>query len=83
MYRIRFTEKADKQFLKLEKNIQERIGRVFERIRIRPEAYVEKLIGEPGYKLRIGDYRVLLDIVNKDLIILILKVGYRKNIYKN
>jgi mRNA interferase RelE/StbE len=82
MYEIEFTDIAKKQFLKLEKTIQERIGAVLERIKIRPESFVEKLVGEPGYKLRIGDYRVMLDVDHNKLIILILKVGYRKNIYK-
>ena len=83
MYEIEFTPKAKKQFFKLEKNVQERIGSVFERIKFRPESFVEKLVGEPGYKLRVGDYRVFLDIDGKKLIILVLKIGHRKNVYKN
>jgi len=83
MYSIEFTDKAKRQFLKLEKDIQERIGTVLERIKIRPEDFVEKLVGEPGFKLRIGDYRAYLDIDNNKLIILVLKVGHRKNFYKN
>jgi mRNA interferase RelE/StbE len=82
MYDIEFTEDAKRQFLKLDKSIQERIGSVLERVRILPEHFVEKLVGEPGYKLRVGDYRVILDIINQDLIILVLEVSHRKNIYK-
>lgn len=81
MYEIIFTEKAKRQFIKLEKNIQERIGATLERIKIRPEHFVEKLVGESGYKLRVGDYRVILDIEKNKLLILILKIGHRKNIY--
>jgi len=80
-YEIIFSDKALRQIKKLEKNVQERIIAVLERIRIRPETYVTKLVGDPGYKLRVGDYRVILDIDNKILRILILKVGHRKNIY--
>ncbi|MFA4955541.1 MAG: type II toxin-antitoxin system RelE/ParE family toxin [Candidatus Methanoperedens sp.] len=40
-----------------------------------------KLVGDPGYKLRVGDYRVIMDIDNKIIRILILKVGHRRNIY--
>lgn len=83
MYEIEFTDKAKREFLKLEKSIQERIGSVLERIRIRPEHFVEKLVREPGYKLRVGDYRVILDIDHNKLIILVLKIGHRKNIYKS
>ncbi len=80
-YEIIFSDKALKQFEKLERKLQERIIAVLERIRIRPEAYVTKLVGDPGYKLRVSDYRIIMDIDNKRLKILVLKVGHRKNIY--
>lgn len=81
IYEIIFSDNALRQLKKLEKNIQIRIIAVLERVRIRPETYVSKLVGEPGYKLRVGDYRVIMDIDNKKLIILVLKAGHRKKIY--
>ena len=81
MYEIVFSEKAQKQLIKLNKDIQKRIISVFERIRMRPEAFIDKLVGEPGFKIRIGDYRAILDIDYNKLIIFVLKVGHRKNIY--
>ena len=80
-YEIIFSDKALRQLKKLKKNIQERIIAVLERIRVRPETYVTKLVGDPGYKLRVGDHRIIMDIDNKILRILVLKVGHRKNIY--
>ena len=82
MYEIVFSEKAKKQFLKLEKDIQKRIIAPLDRIKIRPEAYVTKLVGDASYRLRVGDYRVIMDIDKGKLIILIIKVGHRRNIYK-
>ena len=82
-YEITFTDTSRKQFIKLEKDVQERIITALERIRIRPESYVKKLVGDPGYRLRVGDYRVILDIQKSELIILVIKIGHRKNIYKN
>ncbi len=82
MYEIIFSQKAKKQLFKLEKNIQERIITALERIRIRPEAYITKLVGDPGFKLRIDNYKVLMDINNNNLLILVIKVGHRKDIYK-
>ncbi len=82
MYEIIFSNKAKKQLFKLEKNSQERIIAALERIRIRPESYIEKLVGDPGYKLRVGDYRVIMDIINDNLLILIIKVSHRRDIYK-
>ena len=82
MYEVIFSNKAKKQLFKLEKNVQERIIATLERIRIRPETYITKLVGDPGYKLRIGNYRVIIDINNYNLLILVIKVGHRKEIYK-
>jgi mRNA interferase RelE/StbE len=82
-YEILFTDTSLKQFKKLEKEVQERIIKALERIRIRPEIHVKKLVGDPGYRLRVGDYRVILDIEKDKLIILVIKIGHRKHIYKN
>lgn len=82
-YEITFTDTSRRQFRKLERDVQERIIKALERIRIRPESYVKKLVGDPGYRLRVGDYRVILDIQKSELIILVIKIGHRKNIYKN
>jgi len=81
-YEIIFTDTSRKQFKKLEKDVQERIIKALERIRIRPEVHVKKLVGDPGYRLRVGEYRVIIDIKKDKLIILVIKIGHRKNIYK-
>lgn len=81
-YAILFSDKSLKQLKKLGKDDQEKIIKVLERIRIRPEAHITKLVGDPGYRLRVGNYRVILDIDKGKLIILVLKIGHRKKIYK-
>lgn len=81
IYKLLYTEKAVKQFKKLERKVQERIKSALERIRIRPYAYVTKMVGESHYKVRVGDYRVIMDIEDQKLLILVIKVGHRKNIY--
>lgn len=83
MYEIIIDDKALKKISKFSKDIQQRIFRALDRIRIRPEAHVTKLVGEHGYKLRVGDYRIILDMEKKKLLILVITVGHRKNIYKN
>ena len=81
-YAIEFSEPAEKQFRKLEKSVQERIFLALERIKIRPYDFVKKLVGVPYYRFRVGDYRIILDIRNDKLIIFVIEVGHRKNIYK-
>ena len=81
MHEIEFTKNASKQFFKLPYEIQERILSVLERARIRPHSYFERLVGEKAHKLRIGKYRVIADIFDDKLLILVLEIGLRKNIY--
>ena len=82
MYEVELTDIALKELGKLEKNLQERIVKTLERIRIRPEPHLTKLVGDSGYKLRVGDYRIILDLDKGKLLILVIKVGHRKSIYE-
>ena len=81
MYEIIVSDKAKKQLSKLPQDIRDRIGIALERIRIRPQHFVLRLVGSPYYRLRVGNYRVILDIINEKLVIMIIEIGHRKNIY--
>jgi mRNA interferase RelE/StbE len=49
----------------------------------RPDANVNKLTGyQDRYRLRVGDYRVIYDVTDKELIILVVGVGHRREIYR-
>lgn len=82
MYNIEFSKTAEKQLYKLGSDIRARIISTLERCRIRPHHYVKRLVGMPYHKLRIGDYRAILDIKNDKLLILVIEIGHRKDIYK-
>jgi mRNA interferase RelE/StbE len=82
MYEIEFTPTSEKFFLKLPKEAQKRIKAVLERARIRPQDHFERLVGDPSYKLRAGDYRIIADLYHDKLIILVIEIGHRRNIYK-
>jgi mRNA interferase RelE/StbE len=82
MYEIILSDRAKRQLNKLDPLTRRRIGAVIERIRIRPFAHVKVVIGESCYRARAGDYRILLEIHKGKLIILVLEIGHRRNIYK-
>jgi len=82
VYELEFTDTFRRQFSKLEKLIKQRIITALERIRIRPDYFVKRLVGSPYHRLRIGDYRIILDIKHNKLIILVMELGHRRNIYK-
>jgi len=82
MYELIYSPSALKVLEKLDKSIQKRIITALERLRIRPESCdIKRLVGMPGYRFRIGDYRVIFDIEQEKLHILVLKIGHRKNVY--
>ena len=81
-YRILFTKHAAATVKKLPKEIKERIEVSLRRIQTRPYNFIDKLVSQPYYKFRVGDYRIILDIIDEDLIILIVEVGHRNKIYK-
>ncbi|QQG38935.1 MAG: type II toxin-antitoxin system RelE/ParE family toxin [Candidatus Woesearchaeota archaeon] len=82
MYRVEFSNKSENQLKKLEEDLQRRIVKVLERITVNPEDYLERQAGSSSYKLRIGDYRLIVDLDKKREIIFVIKLGHRKNIYK-
>ena len=82
MYTVRFNKKADRQFQKLDNQLQERILNHLERIKIRPHNFVKRLVGKPYFSLRVGNYRLILDIVNRELVVVVIDIGPRRNIYK-
>lgn len=83
MYELIYSPAALKSLEKLERKDKERILTALERLRIRPEACdTKKLVGMQAFRFRVGDYRVIFDMDNNKLLILILQVGHRKSIYK-
>ena len=43
---------------------------------------VTKLQNRPGYRLRVGDWRVICELQDDQLVILVLKIGPRGEIYR-
>jgi mRNA interferase RelE/StbE len=82
MYTIEFSKTAEAKFYKLEREIQERIIAVLERIKVRPFYFARRVVGTQYYRLRVGDYRVILDIRQNESIIFVIELGHRKDIYE-
>lgn len=84
-YRVRVLKLASKELEQLGKPIAHRIiqrinwlAQNIEKVRLEP------LKGQLSglYKLRIGDYRVIYEILGDENLIIIHAVGYRRDIYK-
>jgi len=82
-YDIKIKPKAIKQLEKLPKEITERILRKVVFIKETPQSFMKKLESKNIWSLRVGDYRVLIDIYEDKKLMEIIKVGHRKEIYEN
>lgn len=83
MYELKFDKKAIDFLNKLEKEDKERIWNKLQQCKLNPFHYLEHLEGIEGFKLRVGDYRVIIDVDKTNQILHVLKIGHRKNIYEN
>ncbi len=83
-YRIELSPTAESQFKKLPKEVQVRLKHRIDILAENPfPRGVKKLSAQENfYRLRIGDYRIIYQVQGKALLILILKLGHRKNIYR-
>lgn len=81
-YTAVLSKKAQKQLDKLPDNIAEPIFNAILELEENPRpAGNKKLKGRDGYKIRIGNYRLIYEIFDNELIIDVIALGHRKNIY--
>lgn len=82
-YSIEYKPSAAKFIEKLkDKRLQKHILRAVEKISENPYSYT-KLVGQKNlYRARTGDFRIIYTIIKKRLVVLVLKIGHRKEIYK-
>ncbi|MEZ4713004.1 MAG: type II toxin-antitoxin system RelE/ParE family toxin [Caldilineaceae bacterium] len=85
MYQIVFTKQADRTLRKLPRNVAQRIREKLVQIAESPYGqhnHVTKLQQRPGFRLRVGGWRIIYDIEDERLVILVLKIGPRGGVYE-
>ena len=82
-YRISFSTESKKFLKKLDRITQLRITTAIEKLEINPRpSGAKKLVGRSGWRLRVGDYRVIYTIEDNILVVMVVRVGHRKEIYR-
>ena len=84
MYEVEITPAAKRQIKKLTKSVQSVIIERLEQLAIEPRPLgVLKMEGEEDlYRVRVGDYRIIYEIQDRVLLIVVVKVGHRSNVYR-
>lgn len=83
MYGLIFEKKALNSLNNLDKDIKQRIWDKLHQCKENPFRFLEHLEEIQGFKLRVGDYRAIVDVDKSTKTIIVLKIGHRKNIYEN
>ena len=83
-YRIVFEPAGRRQFDKLSPNIHSRISRKLDKLTHNPRPHgIEKLAGEANYyRARVGEFRIIYTIEDDKLLILVVRIGARKDVYR-
>ncbi|MBM3701271.1 MAG: type II toxin-antitoxin system RelE/ParE family toxin [Actinobacteria bacterium] len=83
MYRIQILKSADKLLRSLQQKDRIKIAETIQRLSGNPRPVgCMKLKDTNLYRIRIGDYRVIYKIEDELLLVLVIRIGHRKDIYK-
>ncbi|TRX38501.1 type II toxin-antitoxin system RelE/ParE family toxin [Flavobacterium sp. ZT3R18] len=82
VYAITFRDKVIKSLMKINEPFYSAIKKQIYDLadNPRPQGY-RKLKGRKGYRIRVGDYRVIYEIFDHVLLIEVVDLGHRKDIY--
>ena len=82
LYRVRFKSSVKKDLRSIQKQDVLRILKAIEGLAEDPRpSNAKSLTGRDAWRLRIGQYRALYKIHEEEILIGIIKVGHRKNVY--
>ncbi len=83
MYRIQILKSADKTLRNLPNKTRRKIALLINSLSQNPRpSSCKKLKNSEFYRIRVGDYRILYTIEDDILVVLIIKIGHRKDIYR-
>lgn len=84
-YRIELTAAAIRQLSKLDPQARQRVVAAIDRLAVRPRpSGVKALTGHPGLlRIRIGDYRVVYTVRDGQLVVVVIAVAHRREVYRS
>lgn len=83
LYEIRFKSSVRKDLRNIPKSDVNRILRRIEELAGNPRPKdSKKLTGEALYRIRLGLYRIVYEIVDRDIVVTVVKIGHRKDVYR-
>ncbi len=83
-YRITLAPAAARQLRKFDPQVRRRIQAALELLATQPHppAATRLVVGSGEWRVRTGDYRIVYEIEDDQLLVLVLRVGHRREIYR-
>ena len=83
-YVVQFTSSSAKEYRTLPKQIQNRVKALIDKLIENPRPVgVKKLVARDSYyRMRIGDYRIVYEIVENQILILVTRIRHRREAYR-
>ena len=82
-FELVFKQSVAKDLRQIPKKDVTRILNRIKKLSIEPRPTgVEKLSGQDRYRVRQGVYRILYEILNNELVVVVIKIGHRRDVYK-
>ncbi len=83
MYRVDIVSRAEKDLDALPQRTYRRVYAAIVALAIEPRPMgVKKLTGSARYRIRVGDYRVIYEIEDAVLVVQVVRVDHRRNVYR-
>lgn len=83
-YAVEFTKSAQKELRKLTPQVSRRLAQAIYSLQEDPrKGNVRPMVGTTSWRLRVGDYRVVYDISDGKLTILVIRIAHRRDVYKS
>jgi mRNA interferase RelE/StbE len=83
-YQVRLLVTARRQLLRVPTRIRSRIGDAIRALAAdpRPPGCKKLAAGADYFRIRVGDYRVLYEVRDRDVLVLVIKIGHRRDVYR-
>ncbi len=82
-FEVRIKKRAQKELDAMPSKLQARVRGAIDLLTVNPfPPKAIKLQGREGYRIKTGDYRILYNVDGEQLLVMVLRVGHRKDVYK-
>jgi mRNA interferase RelE/StbE len=81
-YTVVLTDTARRDLERLDRSVARRVVAALEALRDDPLRKLGRLVNSPLYRLRVGDWRIIVEVDEREVRVLVIKVAHRRVIYR-